>query len=61
MEEHRYQQRHGRKLFKWQFQLSGDDERDKRRMKIAFDKTLENFFSGPPPTRINRDTEPERY
>ncbi len=61
MEDQQYTQRRGRKVFKWEFLLSGDNEKDKHRMKIAFDKTLENYFSGPLPAKINRDSEPDRY
>jgi len=50
----------GRKTFKWTFELTGDDVKDKRNMNIAFSKSLENFFNGPKPTSYNHKG-PDRY
>lgn len=50
------------KEFIWKFILTGNDEVDKRNMKIAFQRSIDNFFMGKPPKSYNFYSEqPERY
>ncbi|MBL7871378.1 MAG: hypothetical protein JNM78_07195 [Cyclobacteriaceae bacterium] len=49
-----------RKKFKFEFELSGNPEIDKRKMLLTFNKAVENYFSGRKPKSYNFLQEPER-
>ncbi len=53
------QYRPGCKVFKFTFELSGDNWKDKIKMRLAFDRAIENYFNRKPKT-IDGSNEPER-